>query len=270
MGKTSYISPESKSLGLRMKEYEAEYGMRLNVNHPIIARLDGKNFHSWTRGLERPYDERLSEIMARTTEFLVEEFHCLAGYTQSDEISLTWNPYNIRGTAEQPLGGKVQKLTSILASYCTAYFNQVKQEYFEGFHFFTPAYFDARVFTVYGEGDGADYFVWRQRDAHINSISMAAQEYFSPTKLYQKNSDEKIIMLSKLGVDYHAYPEYFRKGVFVKRDKIVRKYTTEEIELLPPLHEARTNPDLEVERSVISRKIAPENRVDLRSWIYGA
>lgn len=234
---------------------------------PIIARLDGKNFHSWTRGLDRPFDERLSALMIATTKYLTKETNALVGYTQSDEISLTWNP---QGDTEPIYGGKVQKIASILASMCTVFFNRaINISGLSPVVWGKDALFDARVFTVYSESDGARYFKWRVDDAAKNSVSMAASEYFSPNKLHKVNSVDKIKMLDEIGVDWFAYPNHFKNGTFIKRDIVARHFTMDEIEKLPPKHEARTNPDLMVERSEISEKLPPQNFQDWREWIYG-
>src|SRR3954469_9394256 len=107
--------------GDRMKEYElAEAGRRLLPLLPIVARIDGKRFSRFTRGLTRPCDERLSRLMVATTRHLVETSSALAGYTQSDEISLLW--FEDDPKAQMFLDRRIQKLTSILASIATAYF----------------------------------------------------------------------------------------------------------------------------------------------------
>jgi hypothetical protein len=47
----------------RMKLHEdIGAGQRLIPNLPVCIRIDGKAFHSWTRGLRRPYDERLHTL----------------------------------------------------------------------------------------------------------------------------------------------------------------------------------------------------------------
>jgi hypothetical protein len=110
-------------LGDRMKEYEmAEAGRRALPGLPTLARLDGKAFHTFTKGLERPYDGRLHALMDATTRHLVKESGALVGYTQSDEISLLF--YAATPRAEPFLGGRFQKLTSILAAMATAFFNR--------------------------------------------------------------------------------------------------------------------------------------------------
>jgi tRNA(His) 5'-end guanylyltransferase len=74
-----------------MKEYEsAEAGRRLLPLLPVCARIDGNGFSRFTQHLARPFDARLSRLMVDTTRALVEETQALAGYTQSDEISLLW------------------------------------------------------------------------------------------------------------------------------------------------------------------------------------
>lgn len=79
------------TLGDRMRTYEGmETDRRFIPRLPIIARLDGRSFHSFARGLAKPYDERLSRLMISTTKFLVEESCCRIGYTQSDEIYLLY------------------------------------------------------------------------------------------------------------------------------------------------------------------------------------
>ena len=86
------MSSDKTAIGTRMKYYESFETKRHLVNLlPVCARLDGKNFHNFCRGLKRPYDERLSKVMAELTAYLAKEFCAVAGYTQSDEITLAWN-----------------------------------------------------------------------------------------------------------------------------------------------------------------------------------
>src|SRR5262245_53206698 len=102
------------SLGDRMKQYEAaEAGRRLMPLVPALVRLDGRAFHSFVRGLARPFDKRLSDLMLDTATFLVRETNATVGYTQSDEISLAWvaEEYDTKIFFD----GRVQKMTSTLA-----------------------------------------------------------------------------------------------------------------------------------------------------------
>ena len=164
----------SDDLGDRMKEYElAEAGRRLMARLPICVRIDGKRFSRFTEGLKRPYDERLSRLMVATTQHLVEESAALAGYTQSDEISLLY--YDEDPKTQLFLDRRIQKLTSILSSMATGYFNAHL-----GSHIpekaGSVALFDCRVWSVPTLDEAANTFLWRELDATKNSVSMAARE----------------------------------------------------------------------------------------------
>ncbi len=76
------------SMGDRMKRYErVEAERRLSSALPVVARIDGRCFSSWTNGLQRPHDARLHRLMVDTTTHLMREAGACVGYTQSDEIS---------------------------------------------------------------------------------------------------------------------------------------------------------------------------------------
>lgn len=244
------------SLGDRMKSYEmAEAGRMLDPALPVLIRLDGKAFHTFTRGLKRPYDVRLSDLMANTTKHLVGMSNAILGYTQSDEISLVLHITNPE--SQMYFGGRIQKLTSVLASAATLYFNKnlplsipEKTQ--------AEAMFDCRVWNVPSLTEAANCIYWRELDAIKNSISMAAQAQFSHKALQGKNSSEKIDMLKSVGVDWNAYPSFFKRGTYFRRITKLSKFSMDEICMLPEKHEARTNPDLMVERAVIERVEMPD------------
>ena len=207
---------ESKdALGDRLKAQEqAEAGRRVDKNKPLMARLDGRAFHTFTKGLARPYDKRMSDLMIATTCYLVEETHAKLGYTQSDEISLYWVNENLEST--YMFDGKYQKLTSILAGMASAFFTKNLDHYLpEKANKF--GIFDARVWNVNSLEDIHDNFVWRQDDCVKNSISMAAQAHFSPKKLHGVGSQAKKKMLAEIGVPWEIMPDFFKYGSFVKR-----------------------------------------------------
>lgn len=250
-------------LGDRMKEYEmAEAGRRLMARLPILARIDGKRFSRFTEGLPRPYDERLSRLMVATTRHLVEESAALAGYTQSDEISLLFHSDDRK--VQLFLDRRVQKLTSILASMTTAVFNA-------GLAAAIPeragslALFDCRVWAVPNEDEAANAFLWRELDATKNSVSMAARAYYSHGELHDRTSSEMQEMLFAKGVNWNDYPAFFKRGTFVLRRTLERKFTTAELESLPPKHAARTDPDLVVRRSEVQAvELPPFGRITNR------
>lgn len=232
----------SASLGDRMKLYEGlESRRRFMPRLPILARLDGRCFSSFTKGLARPYDERLSRLMVDTTRHLVEESSgATLGYTQSDEITLVFIPPS-RG--EVFFDGRVQKLTSTLAAMASVYFNRhlpFKQDHLPTF--------DCRTWQVPDLAEAANCLLWRERDATKNSITMAARCYYSDTALFGKKGDEKQDMLFAKGVNWNDYPAFFKRGTYIVRRRVDAPFTAEEIATLPPLHHAHGNPDLVVSR----------------------
>ena len=112
------------TLGERMKEYEFQARTRLLRRTPVIIRLDGKAFHTFTRGFDKPFDESLMKIMQKTTLDLCSSIQgCVFGYTQSDEITLVLVDYKELETCAW-FDNQVQKMTSVAASMCTNYFNR--------------------------------------------------------------------------------------------------------------------------------------------------
>jgi tRNA(His) guanylyltransferase len=237
------------SLGDRMKKMEEHFtSLELFPGLPYIARIDGRAFHTFTKGLERPYDKRLSDAMAATTKALVEEFDAICGYTQSDEISLVFKPSH--GTSQFLFDGKVHKLTSILASAATAFFGKQLHAIPEKSHL-TPL-FDCRIFQVQNHVESVNYLTWRELDSTRNSVQMAARSLYSHAQVLDKNNAELQEMIFQKGTNWNDYPDFFKRGTYVIRKRIIRKFTAQELESLPPLHNARKNPDLVAERTILS------------------
>ncbi len=206
---------KNDAFGDRVKELEsASAKVVLDESQPICVRLDGKAFHTFTRGLARPYDERLSKAMIDTMNYLVEKTDARLGYTQSDEITLIY--FKTAPHQQTYFGSRVQKLNSVLASMATAKFNhEVNKNIPEKEDVF--AFFDCRVWNVPTLQDVADVMIWRQDDAIKNSISMAAHAKFGDKKILHKNSKEKIEMLASEGIDWMAYPDFFKSGTYAMK-----------------------------------------------------
>ena len=238
-------------LGDRMKMLEgAEADRRLMPLLPALARIDGRAFHPFTRGMRRPYDERLSRLMITTCRQLVAVTNACMGYTQSDEITLAWLAPDHK--SEIFFGGRIMKMTSQLAALASVYFNNQFNFHFpEGYEFNTDPTFDARVWNVPTVEEGANVFLWRELDATRNSVQMASQAKYSHKQLDGKNTVEMMNMLHAAGVNWNDYPAFFRRGTYVQKRTIRRKFTEGELDKLPEKHEARGNPNLVVERNVI-------------------
>lgn len=253
----------SDAMGDRMKMYEmAEAGRKFTPLLPIVARLDGKGFSKFTHGLARPYDERLSNLMVETVKYLVEETAAVMGYTQSDEITLAW--YSNTMESQIYFDGRIQKMTSVLAAKCSVYFNKLLPKFIPEKGDKEPV-FDCRVWQLPTLDEGANAFLWREFDATKNSISMAAQEFYSHKELMNKDGSEKQEMLFQKGVNWNDYPAFFKRGSYIQRRIVKSKASVEDLEKLPPKHHARLNPDLEIERSEYRRlDMPPFNRVTNR------
>ncbi len=222
---------DTDTFGERMKRYEAvETGRRLEPLLPIYARIDGRSFSRFTRGMERPFDIRMTDAMIETTKYLVQETHAKIGYTQSDEISLVW-------LAEEALSdvffsGKTQKMVSVLASMAAAKFATVIPPEFAQ----RLPHFDCRVFQLPSKEEAANAFLWRAMDARKNAISMVAQAHFSAKQLFKKDQTAMLLMLGEIGVDFDAFPVAFRQGSFIRREVVRRYLTEEELERIPVAH----------------------------------
>jgi tRNA(His) guanylyltransferase len=215
---------------------------------PVIIRLDGNNFHNWTKGLERPFDKRLTQLMTETTKFLVKETNAVVGYTQSDEITLILYSED-RKTAIYN-DGKKQKILSKLTAKCVNFFNEKRKELLPEHD--KVAVFDCRIYQTPTLHDACVQLLWRENDATKNSISMLAQSLFSHSKLQNLNCNEmQDMMMLEKGVNWNNLESKFKRGVYVKRIETSTPFTTDELKDLPPMHQAHKNPDLIIKRSII-------------------
>lgn len=122
------------SLGDRQKQYEIASETFLVPKMPIIIRIDGKAFHTYTKGMKKPFDSVLGTAMKKTMQALCKDIHtCVFGYTQSDEITLILRlPDRIKSQAY--MNRRVQKITSLTASKATKYFNKFFTEQVSNYH----------------------------------------------------------------------------------------------------------------------------------------
>lgn len=222
-------------LGDYMKGFESTEASRRAVKGmPLIARLDGRAFHTFTRGLDRPFDSSLTKLMQDTTKFLVEETNALVGYTQSDEITLIW--YLPEKSESQYLfDGRYQKLSSILAALATGYFNKHLSDVLPSKANALPL-FDARVWQVPTLNDAYLALLWREKDAIKNSITMVALSHFSHKSLQNVNGQVKRQMLKDVGDPWEAYASCYRKGSYFMRVAEERELTSEELSKIPEKH----------------------------------
>jgi len=235
--------PVNDELGKRMKEfYEQIPKTKLMKRMPVIIRIDGKAFHTFTRGFKRPFDKVLIKTMQETTKYLCENIQgCVLGYTQSDEITLVLVDYQ-KLNSDAWFGYEVQKMCSIASSMATMAFNKfftmnvdewgennlpnyseggtnepVAEElmrlcdcYWKSIE--KGAMFDARVFNIPKE-EVTNCLYWRQLDATRNSIQMVGQANFSHKELHGKscNAIQDMLMTQK-GINWNDFPTYQKRG----------------------------------------------------------
>lgn len=234
--------PERDSLGTRMKTYYEEVPkFRLYRRTPVAIRIDGKAFHTFTRGFKKPFDEILIKSMQQTMLYLCENIQgCVLGYTQSDEITLILQDYKTLTTSAW-FDYEIQKVCSISASMATMafnkyfpenvnewcknnglatirYLNEGKDEellkqyniYWNAVH--KGAMFDARCFNIPKE-EVTNLIFWRQLDAARNSVQMVGQAYFSHQELQNKScNDIQDMLMEKYNINWNDFPITQKRG----------------------------------------------------------
>lgn len=200
---------DNTALGDRMKAHEAAHRAVLPRRTYTLLRLDGRAFHSYLRGCQKPFDEQFIADMDAVAEALGAEISgSVFAYTQSDEISVLVTDFASEQT-EPWFGGVVAKMVSVSAALATAVLNERRPG---------RALFDARAFTLSDPVEVANYFLWRQRDAVRNSISMAAQAHFSHKRLHGVSSaGMQELLFTEAGVNWNDYPDGCKRGRVTER-----------------------------------------------------
>jgi len=253
-------------LGDRMKNYErSETGRLFMPQIPICARLDGRGFSRFTKGMERPFDAEMTKAMVAATTYLVEKTHARIGYCQSDEISLVW----LADTSDSEIffNGKIQKVVSVLSSMATVAFMTaiLASDRLRSYADRMP-HFDGRVFQVPNKLEAANAILWRELDATKNAVSMAASAYYSHKALMNMTGPQKQEMLFEKGINFNDYPAAFKRGTFVRRETVERTMTPEELATIPEKH--RPAPGMLIKRSKVvevemPRFMSVTNRVEV-------
>ncbi len=202
------------SLGDRMKSYETVSKVRLVPKMPVIARFDGKAFHTLTRGLAKPYDDRFQSVMWAAARAVCQEMQgARLAYVQSDEISVLLVDY--ASYKSQPwFGYELQKMCSVGAAVVSVAFTRALQA---AFPLWTPPVsFDARFWNL-PMHEVTNYFIWRQNDATRNSLQGLAQAHFSHKDLVGIGQAEMHEMLHSKGLNWNDLPIPEKRGVCMSR-----------------------------------------------------
>ena len=239
---------DKTTLGDRMKNnYENVNRFYLTRRMPVIIRVDMRAGHTFTKGMNKPFDDVFVKTMQETMEYLCENIQgCVLGYTQSDEISLVLVDY-AELTTDAWFGNNLQKMCSISASMATLAFNkaftrniskQSKRLYTEHLEEKDASYietleiamnkgamFDSRVFTIPKE-EVCNYMLWRQQDATRNSIQSVGQANFSQKELHgQSCNNIQDMLMTQKGINWNDYATTLKRGsCCIKVDDDLTKY----------------------------------------------
>lgn len=206
----------------------------------FLVRLDGKKFSTFTRGLPKPYDKVFSLVMMLTTNDIVDEYHAQFGYTHSDEITIGFNAKcakkdydeNTVEKREHSHKGRVAKIISQMAAYCTLRFNfHYMKEIQKGLTNYEEhtnkkilsmkAIFDARILVFPLEKQNwwiAHHMVWRSMyDCYRNGLSTFADHYIGKKKTVGMDARDKYNAMIKVGLDFKLSPQYYRHGSYIKK-----------------------------------------------------
>jgi tRNA(His) 5'-end guanylyltransferase len=233
-------------IGAKMKQLESQFEIMAEPKDYLLIRLDGVSFHTFLKGVTKPFDYRITDAMVKTTMDLVKHFNAVTGYTCSDEISLVFTPSTKtqkkrkQGTDDDwiahPYNGRFQKLCSVTAGYASARFNYhllhpsnnwedtLKMKFSSG-----QAFFDGRVCKFDNPQEIMECIYWRSNfDAFRNAVFQISTFHLKYDGTHGKSVIELILQLQKLGVDVlHECHPRFLFGSWVKRQQV-------EIEKLNP------------------------------------
>lgn len=232
---------DTSALAKRMKKYEAVPKNTLRRRTPVIIRVDGRAFHTFTKGFQKPFDDVLMRVMQDTMKYLCENIQgCVFGYTQSDEITLILIDYK-KLNSEAWFDYEVQKMCSIVASMATMAFNRFFMYEYEEFNRWiyegSPtdedkrlndvyynamckgAMFDARAFNLPKE-EVTNNIYWRQLDASRNSIQMVGQANFSHRELLNKTCDQiQDMLMTQRGINWNDMGTSYKRGSCCVRNR---------------------------------------------------
>ena len=236
------------SLGDRMKSYEDCYRIHLPIRMPIIVRIDGKAFHSYTKGCKKPVDEGLVSVMNETARYLCDNIQgTKLAYVQSDEISLLITNYEDVNT-QSWFDNNLQKMASVSASMAGAIFTMNsyriwdKNKDVEWSDYvpyapedMRPAFFDSRVFVMPKE-DICNYFLWRQQDATRNSVQMLARSLYSHKECENMNNSQLQEMIFQKGINWNDCPVPQKRGRCIVKQTVEKEaYNPHEKKLVKAL-----------------------------------
>ena len=248
---------DTSDLANRMKEYEKRNQYYLQKRTPVAIRVDGRSFHTFTKGFKRPFDDILMKSMQETAKYMCENIQgAKFAYVQSDEITIILVDYDTLET-DCWFNYRTDKLCSISASMATMVFNRVFVKNIDEWGRLTfpnwdeggtneevdvdllklndayqraigkGAMFDARCFNIPKE-EVTNLIYWRQLDATRNSIQMVGQANFSHKELQNKSCNDIQDMLhEQKGINWNDYSTVCKRGTACIKNRKIIEYLDE-------------------------------------------
>lgn len=249
------------TLGDRMKGYEDTTRFHVLRRMPVIIRLDGRAFHTFTKCLKHhdavmkttPFSSKMHDVMTMTMLGLMSQIqNAVFAYTQSDEISILLRDWDKHET-EQWFNGAIQKIVSVSASTASVIFNHFfDDEVRKAQDYKDLAQFDSRVFNL-PESEVVNYFVWRQQDASRNSVQMLGRFHFSQKQMHGKNNSQvqDMLMLEKQ-INWNDIPTWQKRGTCAIRNSAV---ATGPNQFIPPILADEEIPIFSADRDYIAKHL---------------
>lgn len=205
---------KNDNLGDRIKKYEGVFRIKMPERIPVILRLDGCHFHTFTKGCKKPFDNDLISCMNDTAKFLCENIQgTQLAYVQSDEITLFLVNYTGLNTNSW-FDNNIQKICSVASGMASAKFTSISDRIFGETKIAT---FDCRSFIVPKE-EVCNVFIWRQNDAIRNSVQMLARSMFSHKECDNKDQNDLKQMCKAKGTDWDLLPNQQKVGRCIKKN----------------------------------------------------
>lgn len=203
----------------KIKNWEAVLNHAVNVEQPVVCRIDGHRFSRFSKVFNRPFDIRLHQCMVNTSNDLMQYFpHCKVAYTQSDEISLFF-------LSLTEFNGRVQKLVSLTASYASVRFDYHFSQIAPDLHSLHggKAHFDSRVFNVLDVKSLYQVFEWRTMDAQRNAKLLFGHQHLKRNVLHKMSTYKIVTKLNEMGIDYYQQvPLWAQMGTMLYREKVIK------------------------------------------------
>lgn len=201
------------SLADRIKRYEKTFSFQTLNRMPVMIRVDGRAFHTFTRGFRKPFDPNLIEAMVHAAAEVAKEMQGFkVAYVQSDEATFCLTDYDgleTQGWFDYDLSKMVSISAALMSVAFNSYFPADKRDLRP-----SPA-FDSRAFSVPPD-DVVNAFLWRAKDWERNSLQMYARSFFSHKQLLNKGHGEIHEMLHSIGKNWATdLTDQEKNGTFI-------------------------------------------------------